>query len=182
MKIIINYDLIEKIKEAKTGFSLIKTSKKVFLKATRTEMFYIILSLFSSNFIENILKNGLQVFTFYLVLHWLFETIDINRNKIKALEEIKRLAIQLKDLNICTEHELLMDSYVYEKENEIMNDEDSVLPKINQKKYIMVPVYDDGQIKEVSLMQEHIIGSKSYVISLGEPTKQKVFRPSFGSI
>ena len=95
-------------------------------------------------------------------------------NKTKALEDIKRLAIQLKDLNISTGKELLMDSYVYEKEYKLVNKEDSIIPKIYQKKYIMIPVYDDGEIKEVSLLQEHIIGSKYYVISYGEPTKQKV--------
>lgn len=182
MKIIINYDLIDKIKEAKTGISLIKSTKRVLLKSTFAEMFAIMLSLFSSNPIDTISKNGLRYFSFYLALYWLFEVVDIKRNKIETLEEIKRLAIQLSDLNISTSQELLMDSYVYEKEHKIINKEDSILPKIHQKKYIMVPVYDDGEIKEISLVQEHIIGSKYYVISYGEPTKQKVFKPAFGSI
>lgn len=180
MKIVINYDLLEKISEAKTGLSLIKTSKKVLLKATRTEIFYIILSLIYS--LPITIKNSIQAYCFYLALHLISETVDINKNKIKALEEIKRLALKLSDLNICTEHELLMGSYVYEKEYELVNEENSILPKICQKKYIMVPVYDNGKTVETSLLQEHIIGSKSYILSHGEPSKQRVFRPAFGSI
>lgn len=134
MKIIINYDLIDKIKEAKTGFSLVKSTKRVLLKSTFAEMFAIIVSLFSSNPIETISKNALRYFCFYLALYWMFEGIDIKKNKTKALEDIKRLAIQLKNLNISTGKELLMDSYVYEKEYKLVNKEDSIIPKIYQKK------------------------------------------------
>ena len=182
LKIIINYDLLEKIQEAKHGLALVKTSKRVLLKATITEMVYMLLTLFENQPIETLSESFVRVFCWYLFFHFLLETTDVKQNKTKALEEIKKLAIQLNDLNICTEQKLLMDSYIYEKEYELENEEDSILPKICQKKYIMVPVYDDGEINEVSLLQEHIIGTKSYVISYGKPNKQKVFKPAFGSI
>lgn len=35
----------------------------------------------------------------------------------------------------------------------------------------MVPTYDKGEKKEVSLVQEHVIGSKEYTISHGTPRK-----------
>lgn len=182
MKIIINYDLIDKIKEAETGFSLIRTTKTVLIKSTTALVGFFLVSLCFKNSFQTLAKNSFYAFSIYLAAYWLLEATNIKKNKIKALEEIKRLAIQLKELNICTEQELLMNSSTYKKEHKLVNKENSIIPKIKQKKYIMVPIYDNGEIKEISLLQEHIIGSKYYVISYGEPNKQKVFRPAFGSI
>lgn len=182
MKLIINYDLVDKIKEAKKGISLIKSSKKILLKSSLAEIVFIITSLAFNYSIDGTAKNSIPAFCAYLALYWMLETIHINKNKVKALNDLKKIVIHLKDLNVCTDFELFMESYVYEKEYKLVNKDDSSLPKINQKKYIMVPVYNDGEIKEVSLVQEHIIGSKYYVISYGEPNKQKVFKPVFGSI
>jgi len=47
-----------------------------------------------------------------------------------------------------------------------------------EKKYINVPVYDSiGDIKTVSIEQEHIIGSKQYVLSLGSPNQVRSLAP-----
>ena len=40
-----------------------------------------------------------------------------------------------------------------------------------EKKYIMVPCSDDEVSNEVSLVQEHIVGSKKYTLSVGEVQK-----------
>lgn len=46
----------------------------------------------------------------------------------------------------------------------------------------MVPVIENGEEKEVSIVQEHAIGSKTYSLSIGEPTKQKVFKLATNSM
>ena len=85
----------------------------------------------------------------------------------------------LKDINISTSYELLLDSENYKTEYKLKFDE-AKIPYIKQDKYINIPVYNDGDIKEVSLVQEHVIGSKSYSLSYGSPSK--VLKPAFNPI
>lgn len=55
------------------------------------------------------------------------------------------------------------------------------LPHIAEEKYILVPSYTyNGDTKDTSVLQGHIVGSKQYVLSLGSP--KKVFKPSYSSI
>ena len=45
----------------------------------------------------------------------------------------------------------------------------------------MVPSYTfNGDIKDTSVLQEHIIGSKEYVLSLGSP--KKVWKPAYSNM
>lgn len=67
-----------------------------------------------------------------------------------------------------------MDAYKYKTEYEI--DSHSKIPLLVQKKYINIPSNDD---KEVSLLQEHVIGSHTYTLSKGKPSKQMAFKPAF---
>ena len=42
-----------------------------------------------------------------------------------------------------------------------------------EEKYILVPTNDfNNNIKNVSIKQEHIIGSTDYVLSIGSPKKE----------
>ena len=66
-------------------------------------------------------------------------------------------------------YNLLCEAYLYDTEYSL-NTEGKV-PAIEQKKYIMVPVWEYGEEKEVSIVQEHILGTKEYTISCGSPRK-----------
>ena len=67
---------------------------------------------------------------------------------------------------------MLLQSEVYDKRIKIDLNE-SKIPLLMQEKYVFVPAYGfDGKEKEVSLLQEHEIGSRTYVLSVGEPEKQ----------
>lgn len=39
----------------------------------------------------------------------------------------------------------------------------------------MVPVHNDWGNNERSLVQEHVVGTRDYVLSYGEPEKNKVY-------
>ena len=80
---------------------------------------------------------------------------------------------KLKDILIETDPTLLQDSYPYKTEYKV--DFSSFPPHLEQTKYIMVPVHNDWGNNERSLMQEHIIGSRNYALSYGEPEEQKVY-------
>ena len=52
---------------------------------------------------------------------------------------------------------------------------ESFPPKIVQEKYMMVPVNNDWGNNERSVKQEHVIGTRDYALSYGEPEKKKSY-------
>ena len=87
------------------------------------------------------------------------------------------MARQLNDLNVKTDYELLLESELYKKEYKIQVNEKK-LPYIAESKYIMVPTHSfNGNMTETSILQEHVVGSKKYVLSLGSPKKE--FTPNY---
>ena len=99
-------------------------------------------------------------------------------NKDNVLIELKELASLLRSHYINTDYELLQKVYEYETNYKFVLDENKI-PRLKQDKYIMVPVVDRDGEKEVSLVQEHLIGSNDYELSYGSPTKSKVLKPVF---
>lgn len=80
--------------------------------------------------------------------------------------DIKELVKSLNDLHINTNYELFLDSKLYHKEYKIDLNE-NIIPKIIESKYILVPTYNfNNEIKDVSILQEHVAGSKVYELSL----------------
>lgn len=83
--------------------------------------------------------------------------------------ELKKLATDLNRINVPTNVDLLLESYKYE--TEYLLNTDSSFPKIQKNTYFMVPIQQDGEQREVSLVEEHIIGENDYTISYGSPKK-----------
>lgn len=179
MKIEINYDLFQKIKEAKKGFSLIKCAKPVLSHTTIFVTIDSIISLLAALDNQPILYD----ISYYLILSSLCygmpEMILSKITQPKSINELKKLSITLNRINVNTDYELLLESYKYKTEYKVKFDE-SFIPYLKQDKYINVPVYVNGEEKEVSLVQEHIIGSEKYYLSYGSP--KKVLKPAFDSI
>ena len=166
MKIKINYDLFDKINEANTGMSLKKTTKK--------NLFAIGITLPLMVAVSPDFKTVLEIIARLTALNYLcYGMVDIlvsSITKDKSKDELKRLAIALRNIDVNTDYEMLLNSSKYKTEYEIKKEEEQ-LPRLEQKKYIMVPVYDNGEEKEVSLVQEHIIGTDEYHLSYGSPKK-----------
>lgn len=86
----------------------------------------------------------------------------------------------MESLNIFTSYDLLLKSKVYDKKYKVEMNKEQLL-HIAEEKYILVPSYTyNGDTKDTSALQEHIVGSKQYVLSLGSP--KKVLKPSYSSI
>ena len=92
--------------------------------------------------------------------------------KIEAIKKLKTLVLELNDNYISTDYNLLLNSNLYQRNYKIYLNEDK-LPEMLESKYVLVPTYDfNGNVKDTSILQEHIIGTNKYVLSLGSPTKQ----------
>ncbi len=90
----------------------------------------------------------------------------------KSIRNLKRLVTLLERINVSTNYEKLLESELYTKKYSL-DTEDRTIPAIMSKKYIYVPAYGyDGEEKTVSILQEHVIGSKEFILSQDEPDRE----------
>ena len=87
-------------------------------------------------------------------------------------KNLKRLAIELKDLYVNTDYNSLLKSELVTKKYKIQINKENIL-SVFENKYILVPTYDfNGNVKTTSILQEHEIGTSEYVLSIGSPKKK----------
>jgi len=169
LKLTINYDLLRKIKETNTGFSLHRSVKTVLLKTLIGMAIVTPLNIISSE-PNGTIKDLIWFLSYFSTTEVIFNLIFSKTNKLYATNELRKLSLFLTSINIPTNYDLLLESYVYDTDYELEFNDKSI-PSLKQNKYIMIPVQIDGEEKEVSIVQEHIIGSKEYTISYGSPKK-----------
>ena len=177
----VNYDLIEKIKDTNEDFKF-RLLRKTFKKARNYYPFWFLVNIALSGKIDNCLKDATFCAAVYIGLSL---TLDSLANKIvgdidkeKAIRDLKLLSRLLSCINVNTSFELLQESKEYEKKHTVKLSENKV-PYILQEKYIMVPTYNDSDIKDVSVLQQHVIGTNKYALSIGSPTK--VYKLAFAN-
>lgn len=183
-KIEINYDLMHTIKEAKG----IKKCPKEFSIIIKPFVF-----MYPGAVLFNSIKD--QIPAQYVItattiaaflslgVEQLLLTLMMNKTTMElAKAKLEYLAERLKNINIQTDVNLLLDSKVYHREYKLKKDS----PKgIIRNRFINVPSYTyKGDITTVSVKEEHMLATKDYILSVGESEKQeeKVFRKSYGII
>lgn len=172
MKLVINYDLFDAIlnsREEMSTFKIIRNNKD------RLSI-YVPLWFMMNLYINGNVPNALLGLPIQLGLYIGMDLITLSAlgkdiYKDKSEKNLKTLIPQLQDLNISTDLNLLLESELYEKKKRIeLNDKK--IPQIIQEKYILVKGHGfNGNVKETSVLQEHILGSDDYVLSLGSPKK-----------
>lgn len=170
MKIAINYDLLSKVSEANHGFSIQKSTKKLLESALLAGTISSVCGLIYKAPVEEIVKDSLQLTLLYAFMHSAAQLATKKITKIIAIDTLKELSQQLQDLKVNTDVPLLLQSYKYETKYKL-NNQNTIIPKIEQMKYIIVPVYENGKTKQISLMQEHFIGDDEYYLSVKDPDK-----------
>ena len=166
MKIRINYDLFEIIEEAKKGFSLKRNVKTISDLTLLNTSIFTLFNLFN----PDLLEKNLERLPFVILFHSTFRIVPniflAKLNKERANIALDKLAIAFQSLNINTNRELLLNSYKYKTTYKLQKTQKAI-PCIKREKYIMVPTNED----EVSLLEEHIMGTREYDLSKGEPQK-----------
>ncbi len=170
MKLKINYDLIEKIKESKNGIKLNKIVK------TRVISFGVSSALLSPLYVNSSVEEtmlGISSLVFWNVffggLDYLFEKKIKNLKELSATFDLFHLANELSKLDVRTTTELLKEAEVISTNYKIKFKDSDKTPVLKQEKYIEVPL--SNGYKE-TLLQEHNIGSKDYELSVQEPAKK----------
>lgn len=175
MKLRINYDLLEKIRFSKKGLSLKKSLAITYLPAFPLviKSFYDVISAMNNDIGNKdayLILLGLMLVgqtipgtTVYLAKKF----FDPNAKPV-ADNSLSILAAKLTGLDIITTRELLKESELLKTKYQIKYT-DNKLPVLKQEKYISVPL-TNGYSE--TLLQEHIIGSKTWDISVEEPEKK----------
>lgn len=173
MKLRINYDLMDKVSEAKKGYSLKRCAKRV------GAMFAISSTLSTMN---NMIacsdpRELLIIYPMHIAIHTGYTAMyTFGLSSItKSLAERSLISLNNELPKICVRanYESLLNTYAYK--TKYCLDMDGKFPKLEQKKYMKIPVSDEyfGE-REIPIVQEHIVGSRNYDLSFGEYENKKV--------
>ena len=174
MKLTINFDFINAVLNVNEKFGplkIVRNNKK--LIGAYYFPFFTIIDYTIYKDLKYIIQELIIQFGFVigseLIAH-LLTNADIYKNK--SINDLKKLVISLKQLNLNTSYDLLLSSTLYGKDYKISFNKDNLL-QILESKYILVPTNGfNGNIKEVSILQEHNVGSNTYVLSIGSKKKE----------
>jgi hypothetical protein len=180
MKILINYDLINALRnvnEPLSPFKVLRNEKYSYLKC------YIPLYLGIDSIISppsNIMSILFLQMAYAISFDCVLANLQHDHYKGDSKDNLLRLSNQLNDLNVKTNYELLSKSNY---DGKVINLEfnKNKIPSLVETKYILVPSYDyKGDIKDTRITQEHELGTHEYVLSLG--SKQKKYKVAYANL
>jgi len=182
MKLVINYDFFDAVLNVKEEFSpmkIVRNNKRIiafWYFPILTMLDYLSCRNLKIVFQELIIEFGFLIGS--ILFFNLVTGIDDYKNKSKS--DLLLLAVKLKNLCIKTDYDLLLNSELISKKYKININKENLFEVI-ESKYILVPTYDfNGNIKDTSILQEHVIGTNKYVLSLGSPKKE--YKLAYSSI
>jgi hypothetical protein len=177
MKIINNYDLIEKVNDSKGKIDLLKIILVAMTLAAPSSALVVLLNLSSG--LIGLLKTTPMTFglAHYFITIALATAAKVYTNKSKrnlfsqqAEKDLLILMNELRESGVKTDLELLKESREDLVEYKFISEAAKL--KLRENKYILVPAHDGfGGTKDVPVLQEHNVGSKFYVLSLGNTKK-----------
>ena len=175
MNLVINYDFFNAIKDVNeplSPFKVIRNNKR-FNTMVALPCFIIMNTLQYKGDLEKIFLT-LPINFGVITLLETFHNLLLHKDEYKevAIIRLKKMVKEFNDLNIDTNYDLLLKSELYQKKYHLWLNDDK-LPVILESKYILMPTYNfNGNIKDTSVLQQHVIGSKKYVLSLGTYQKE----------
>ena len=182
-KIMINYDLMHVIKEAKgikkmpKGFSIITKPLELCYPAA-----VLVNSINDQCPASVVIPTTMIAAAIYIGLGELIISLMAKKTTMDLANiKLELLSKQLNDLTIRTNLELLLKSQVYHREYSFNKDDLGII----RNRYINVPIYNyNGEETTTSIKEEHLLMTNNYVLTLGTPQakKEKALRKAFGTI
>lgn len=183
MNLLLDYDVVNAIKDINENFSplkIIRNETGNVLKISLPIVFFGNWILLGDGFTAFQPKNLVILFTTFLSLHLGVKAIFGDIYKMKAERRISVLPSQFSSINVLTSSELLKESKCYKRIYNFKLNEKKI-PQLIESKYILVPTYGlDGEIVDESILQEHVVGTKKYVLSKSSPSK--VLKPVLSNV
>lgn len=186
MKIIINYDFVEALKDANQPYGTMKILRNNIYNHLKINFPVMLVTSIGLNATPERMANIPYVFVGSAII---FEGTQLLANyvsykitnndiyKLAAEIRLLKLSANLINNNISTDYNLLLQSEYYDHITKLSLD-DKKTPIITSKKYILVPTYTySGDIEDTSIEQEHVLGTKDYVLSVGTPRRVRKLVP-----
>lgn len=175
MKIEINYDFINAIKninEPYNIYKIVRNNKKNWLFFPIPEL--LLIDILSYKNMEQILTAlTIEMGVLSVGEYFIGKTINKDKYYEKSSKNIRLLSNELNYNNFNTNYNLLLNSELYHKEYNISLNKYK-LPLLLESKFILVPTYDrNDNIKKRSIKQDHIIGDNKYILTSDIPVKEK---------
>ena len=174
MNIIINYDFWEHILDAKeelTPFKIIRNNKRKWARF-QFPLYTLVDAVVTGDLRATILCLTIQFGGLIGVEYFACKSFDDDAYAKIAKKDLTSLAQKMNDNYVKTSYPLLLDSEYYDRQFKIHFNE-SKLPEMVEKKYVLVPTYGlDGNINTISIVQNHVVGSKEYVLTVGTPDRK----------
>lgn len=189
-KITINYDLYNEILNAREKFIGFKVLRDKWKLAFFDIPFFLFVDFMVANTLGDLdIPSAFVEQCFicasmrYLPYQMTKTFLGLDVYKEEAKMRLFEASMLLNDINVSTNYELLMDSYLDSKNYKIQKNDDNKRVLV-ENKYIMVPTHNpmfnnEGETQITSLHQEHIVGTRDYTLSVGlnQKNKQKVLSP-----
>lgn len=166
MKLVVNYDLMNEIIKANSGFDLKRFSSKmgIFIGVMGVTD-GIALAVGGRDVSSlNIPFAALQG----ILIFGSTEVLLARLNKAEADYRLRNLASSLTKINIYTDSDALKEAKLYSTRLKVLHDGGVAL---KQDKYFKLRTTGSFNADQISLRQEHIIGTRDYELSIGEPNK-----------
>ena len=187
MKIRINYDILHEVELANNGCSL---KKDLYYNLRFAWVPGIIAGAVIYSKTKNpmdIIGSNLRCPIIFMCFNTLWTKLISGIPEIKEMKEfnaynnLKKLATDLSILQVKTNATLLKDTLPVKREYRITTN-DKHLPVVVQNKYINIPIlYGNGEIGSEVLLQEHVIGSRKYDVSVKSPNKELKLQKVYGN-
>ena len=175
MRIIINYDLINAIRNVNEPLGTLKIVRNDYKKSMLfpiPELFAINIFSCSKDIYKAMCMLGLEIALIVSGKLVIGNRTGKDIYKIDSKEKLEKLIVELNKNNINTDYALLTNSILFEKKHKFSINE-KMLPQIMETKYILVPQYVNNMMVDRLIKQEHIVGSNKYVLSISEPVTGK---------
>ena len=173
MKLLINYDFFEAIRNVKEPYGVLKVVRNNHdMYMVRLPMFGVVDLAYFRNIPAAMAS---LMFQYMLVLSgemYIDRQSGIDMYATMGAKQLKELVTSFEEINVKTDYDLLLQANLYHKDYKLDFNHEH-MPIIRENKYIFVPSHNyDGSVKDTSVLQEHMLGSDGYILSVGEPEKR----------
>ncbi len=174
MNLVINYDFFNAIKDVNenfTAFKIIRNNQKQWVRFNIPIVAGIEYLFLREDFISDLPSALFLHFSVFFGIEFINYTILGDIYKDIASYRLQLLVAQLNQINVKTNYNLLKKSVCYEKITNFRLNEYK-LPQLIESKYVLVPSFNyNNELVDTSILQEHVIGSNEYILSVSLPRK-----------
>lgn len=182
MNILIDYDFYNAVKDVNQGFTIskiVRNNKEPWVRYYLPILTLCELAFYKDHFLKGMSIGVLIEFLLSVELNIGMYFFKGDWYKERADERLKKLVSMLNRINVNTSYDLLKESYCYHKiYNLHINNK---LPQVFESKFIIVPSYNyNGDVVDTSILQEHVVGSHEYVLSVN--STERVLKLAYSKI